>query len=78
MQMPALLLAILLAGGNPVWDQQSSPGQAQICSERVAAQGEALGPAQAVSQSQKTRRMQACPAGAKPLAEAAPVTVQTR
>ena len=75
MQMPALLLAILLAGGNPVWDQQSNPGQAQICSERVIAQTKA--PAAGQTQ-QKTRRIPACPAGAKPLAEAAGPAVQTR
>lgn len=76
MQMPALLFAILLAGGNPVWDQQANPGQAQICSERVIAQAKA--PAAAGQAQQKTRRMPACPAGAKPLAEAAPSTVQAR
>ncbi len=71
MQMPALLLAILLAGGNPVWDQQSGPGQAQICSERAAA----TAAADPHERGQKPRRSPACPAGAKPLAEApAPVT----
>ena len=75
MQMPALLFAILLAGGNPVWDQQSNPGQTQICSERAATITQA--PA-ATSQSQKMRRMPTCPADAKPLAEAPASTIQTR
>jgi len=70
MQMPALLLAILLAGGNPVWDRQSSAGQTQTCSEQVTAQTE--------STAQKTRRIPACPPGAKPLAEAPGPAVQTR
>ena len=75
MQMPALLLAILLAGGNPVWDQQSNPGQAQICSERAIAQIKTQTAGQI---QQKARRIPACSAGAKPLAEAAGPAVQTR
>lgn len=75
MQMSALLLAILLAGGNPVWDQQSAPGQAQICSERAAAMSK---PGAAASQSQKTRRSPACPTGAKPVAEAAPAPLHVQ
>lgn len=74
MQMPALLFAILLAGGNPVWDQQPGPNQARICSEMAAA---AAKPA-VVPQSPKARRALACPAGARPLAEAAPSAIQAR
>ena len=75
MQMHALLLAILLAGGNPVWDQQSNPGQAQICSERATATVRA--PATA-SPAPNGRRLPACPPGAKPLAEATGPAIQTR
>src|SRR5690606_28789681 len=32
MQMPALLVAILLAGGNPVWDQQKPQ---MVCTDRA-------------------------------------------
>ena len=76
MQMSALLFAILLAGGNPVWDRQASPGQAQICSERAIPQ--AGSPLAAGQSRQQVRRIPACPAGAKPLAEAAAPGVQTR
>lgn len=89
MQMPALLLAILLAGGNPVWDRQSNAGQAQICSETVAAQTESVAAGQvaaghvaaghvAAGQKRKARRGYSCAAEAKPLAEAPAPAVQTR
>src|SRR3546814_10889286 len=56
MQMPALLLAILLAGGNPVWDRQSTAGQAQICSDQAAARTESV----AASPNRKQRRGSTC------------------
>lgn len=70
MQMPALLLAILLAGGNPVWDRDSAAGQTQACSEQVAAQTE--------SAAQKSGRVRACAAETKPVAEAPAPVVRTR
>jgi len=72
MQMPALLVAILLAGGNPVWDQQKPQ---MVCTDRAVV-------ADAVPSGAKAPKlsvMPACRKAGEPVAEiAAPAPVQSR
>lgn len=63
MQMHALLVAILLAGGNPVWDQQKT--QQFACEHSVTVAKPGL-----LTPKQTARRPAACETVAKPIAEA--------
>lgn len=74
MQMPALLVAILLAGGNPVWDQQKTQ---MVCGDRAVAAVTAKSGLPA--QPQTARAVPNCRTAGKPVAEAAtPAAVQAR